>query len=217
MEQPIPEFSRRYTEEEYLRFAEASGAKHEYRDGRIIPYGGWEVDAAGLIVGMAGGTFDHGVIAANLTRAIGNRLQGRPCWVVGSDVRVRLTRKATYYYPDVSVGCHAPIFIPPDRRTTVTNPQVVIEVLSPSTIAADRGEKLYDYVRIDSLHEYALVDQDVPRVVIFSRHFDGTWAIGPAVEGLDASVTFSSLGVTVPLAEVYAGVDLPPSPPPPTP
>ena len=209
----IPEPRQRYTEAEYLAFEEASDTKHEYRNGQIIPFGGWERDPYGQILGMAGGTAEHGDIACNLIRELGNRLKDSTCKFGNSDVRVRVPRTGRYCYPDVSVTCEPRVFAPPNRRVTLVNPQVVIEVLSPSTADDDRGDKFRDYISIDSLQDYLLVAQDRPRVEAFYRQPDGVWAIGPAVEGLGSTVTFRSLGVTLPMADIYAGVDLPPPPP----
>ncbi len=199
MEQPIPSpppRARRATVSEYRRLEEAADFRSEYRGGQIVA--------------MAGGSFDHGAIAANLIGELRNRLKGRGCTVVGSDVAVRVDATSSYSYPDVSVVCGPPAFDPPGRRRVLTNPQVVVEVLSPSTAGLDRGDKFLDYIRLDSLQEYVLVDQARPRVNTFYRHPDGIWAVGPSAEGMDAAVTFRSLGVSVPLAEVYAGVTFPP-------
>jgi len=170
MEQLIPPQTRRVTVDEYLRMEEASETKHEFRDGRIID--------------VAGGTFAHGDIAANLIFQLKNQFKGNTCKAVGSDVRVRITRTPHYCYPDVTVICEPPIFDPPDKQTTITNPQVIIEVSSPSTLADDRKDKFYDYISIESLKEYILVAQDEARVDTFYRHTDGIWAIGPSAVGI---------------------------------
>jgi Uma2 family endonuclease len=148
MERPIPDRHRRYTVEEYFAICETADVKYEYRDGELIPHGGWERDDNGHILGMAGGTFEHGEIACNLIRELGNALKGCPCRVNNSDVRVRVSRSGRYVLPDVSVTCGQPVFDPPDRRLTLVNPQVIVEVLSPSTADDDRGEKFRDYIAI---------------------------------------------------------------------
>jgi Uma2 family endonuclease len=211
MEQPIPDRNRRYTVEEYLALDGVSDVKYEYWDGMLIPHGGWETDANGRIVGMAGGTAAHSDVACNLIRELGNALKGTPCKVGDSDLRVRSPRSGRYHYPDVSVTCGPRQFDPPDTEVTLVNPRVLIEVLSPSTEATDRGDKFREYIAIASLQEYVLASQDRPLVQTFRRSADGEWAVGPWVEGLDASLAFPSLGVTVPLAEVYAGVVFPPA------
>ncbi len=197
MEQPSPSApDRRYTVQEYLTLEEASVVKHEYRRGRIVA--------------MAGGTHAHALVAMNLGGELRSRLRDTPCIVTGSDVRVRVSATASYCYPDLSVVCAESVFDPPDRSVTLLNPQVVVEVLSPSTAESDIGGKFDDYMRIDSLQEYVLVAQNRPWARSFHRGPDGLWAIGPLVEGLQATLAFRSLGIDVPLAEVYAKVRLPP-------
>ena len=210
MERPIPDRDRRYTEQEYLHISAASDVKYEFRGGYLIPFGGWERDAHGRILGMAGGTATHNDIAMNLIRVLGNRLAGTPCRLGGSDLRVRIPKTGGYVYPDVSVTCGPRQFDPPDDELTLANPQVVIEVLSPSTADADRSDKLTDYIGIESLREYVLVAQDRPRVDTIHRRSDGSWAIGPWAEGLGGSVEFPSLSITLPLTEVYRDVTSPP-------
>ena len=209
MEQPVPERNRRYTEEEYLRISAASDIKYEFRHGEMIPFGGWERDDNGRILGMAGGTAEHADIASNLIVALRNRLTGTSCKVVGSDLRVRIPRTGLYCYPDVSVTCGPRVFDPPDETTMLVNPQVLIEVLSKSTADTDRGEKLTDYMGIESLQECLLVAYDRPRIDLFARRDDGSWATVRWAAGLDASIEIPSLGVTLLLTEVYAGVPLP--------
>ena len=206
-EQPVAD--RTYTEAEYLRISAASDIKYEFRHGQIVPFGGWERDESGRILGMAGGSAEHADIAVNLITGIKVRLAQTSCRVGNSDPRVHIPRTGRYNYPDVSVTCEPRVFVPPTETHTLVNPQVVIEVLSPSTAQDDWSEKRADYLSIDSLREYVLVSQHIPRIDTVHRRPDGTRAFGPWAEGLAASVEFPSLGVTVPLAEVYAGVAFP--------
>jgi len=184
---------RRYTAEEYLRLENDSTERHEFRDGQIIA--------------MAGGTYEHSLIAANVVRELGNRLKKGPCRVLESNLRIRMGRSVLYSYPDASVICGPPQFDLLDPgRMTMKNPHVVIEVLSPTTEAYDRGEKFDRYRQIESLEEYVLVAQDRPSVQTFLRQSDGTWLFTSA-NGLDASTKIHCLDVELPLAEVYAGID----------
>ena len=195
MEDVIPE--RRYSVEEYFRMEFDATEKHDYIDGQIVC--------------MSGGTARHSLITANLIAAVHGRLRGKPCRVYESNLRVAVKRDVRYSYPDLSVVCEEPQFDPKDKnQTTITNPRVVIEVLSPSTEASDRGEKFERYVKLASLQEYVLVLQGRPRVEAFSRQPDGTWLFAYA-DGTDAAVTLRSLGLELPLAEVYAGVEFDPS------
>jgi Uma2 family endonuclease len=183
---------RRYTVEEYLRLESEATDKHDYRDGEILA--------------MAGGSYEHGLITPNVITELGNRLRGKPCRVIDSNLRIAVARDVRYSYPDVSVICGEPQFDPKDRnRTTVTNPRVVIEVLSDSTEAADRGEKFQRYLKLESLEEYVLIAQDRARVETFFRQPDGTWLFA-YTEGRDATAHLRSLDVGLPLTEVYVGV-----------
>ena len=186
MEQPIPDRNRRYTVEEYLALDGVSDVKYEYWDGLLVPHGGWETDANGRIIGMAGGTARHSDVAVNLIRELGNALKGTSCKVGDSDLRVRSPRSGRYHYPDVSVTCDPRQFDPPDGEVTLVNPQVLIEVLSQSTEATDRGDKFREYIAIESLKEYVLVAQDQPLVQTFHRNADGGWVVGPWAAGREA-------------------------------
>lgn len=194
------EQSRRYTLEEYLRFEESSQEKHEFRNGEIIC--------------MSGGTYDHSLIASNLLRSLSNQLAASGCRVLGSDLRVRIPKKLRYCYPDVTVVCEAPQFDPASGRSTIMNPQVLVEVLSPSTEAMDRGEKLHHYLEIESLREYLLVSQTEARVDAFFHQAQGDWVLGSAT-GLRAIFKFRSLSATLSMKEIYSGVTVPPQSEPP--
>ena len=197
MEQAVPP-QRRYTVAEYLAMEAMADDRHEFRDGDILD--------------MAGATTPHVRIATNLTWRLAERLDGSGCEVLGSDQRVRSDR-TRYCYPDLTIACQPLAYDPPDGQVVLTNPRVVIEILSPATEAADRGEKFTRYRNLASLQEYLLVAQDRPQVEPFHRQADGTWAIGRIVSGLDATFAFRSLpGVGLSLAQVYAGVTFPPAP-----
>jgi Uma2 family endonuclease len=123
---------------------------------------------------------------------------------------VRISGSGNYYYPDLMVVCGSLEYSSPDRRTTITNPRVVIEVTSPSSEADDRGEKFSDYRRLDSVEDYVLVSQDRMQLETFYRQPDGLWVIGPTVTQPAQSAKFRSLGIEIPLADIYSGVELPP-------
>jgi Uma2 family endonuclease len=130
------------------------------------------------------------------------RLTGKRCGVFNFDLRVRNADNRFYTYPDIAIVCSEPQFGP---SHTLTNPVVLVEVLSASTEAHDRGLKFERYQHIDSLREYVLISQERPRVETFSRQTDGSWRY-LSVEGLESVVSIASVGVEVPLAEIYDGV-----------
>ncbi len=183
--------SARISVKEYFRLAEASPTKIEFKAGELID--------------MAGASLSHIRVSGNIQRQLGNRLEGKPCEVVGSDMRVKAASDR-YCYPDVTVFCDGPEFDPLDPNRSLVNPRVIIEVLSPSTEAADRGEKFFGYILLPSLDEYLLVSQQRPRIESFIRQPDGSWLVGNVVEGLAEVLLIRSLNIEIPLAEIYANV-----------
>jgi Uma2 family endonuclease len=200
----MPVKTRRCSVEEYLRLEAQSPEKHEYWDGVVVNLS--------QLIGMAGGTFEHSLITTNFTRALGNRLTNSPCRVMSSDLRVKLPQSRHYLYPDSSIVCQPPQFDPvAGGRTTLLNPRIVVEVISPSTETYDRGKKLLKYIQIPASEEVIFVAQSYPRIDSYFRHPDGSWTFSVAWE-LDASIRLRSLSVELPLREVYAGVEFPPDP-----
>ncbi len=179
----------RYTWGDYLAFEEAGGAKHEYLDGDIFA--------------MAGGTPEHALIAANVAGQLGTQLRGKPCKRYTSDLRVRVAATGLATYPDVSVICGKP-HLEPKSTTTVLNPTVLVEVLSPSTEEFDRGEKFDHYRRIPSLKGYVLVAYRERRVEVFRRRGQ-RWTRTEARSG--ESVPLEAIRCSLDVDGVYEGVD----------
>lgn len=148
---------------------------------------------------MAGGTPEHGRIQANLIREIGNALGRRPCVVFSSDVRVRIDASDRTTYPDLSVvsGKREVSRIDPHA---ITNPVVIVEVLSESTEREDRGEKFAHYRRLGSLQEYVLVAQEARRIEVFRRSPQG-WVLSEAGPG--EQLGLESVEVRVAVDDVY--------------
>ncbi|HXE53518.1 MAG TPA: Uma2 family endonuclease [Tepidisphaeraceae bacterium] len=205
MTQPV-ERRRHYTVEEYLQLESQSDEKFEYWDGFIV--------RLSELIGMAGGSYEHSIISANVIIALGNALQGGPCRVANSDLRVKRPRTPFYFHPDATVICgEAQLEHHSKNAPSLLNPRVVVEVLSPSTEAYDRGGKLRQYLEIPSLHEYVLVLQDTPRVESFWRRPDGSCSFN-AAEGLEANLLLCSLDVSIPLRQIYENITFPPPEPP---
>ncbi len=160
---------------------------------------------AGEIFAMAGGSPRHSRIKTNVLTQLNLRLQNQPCTPYDSDLRIRVPETNLYTYPDASVIC-GDLEFDDEQNDTVLNPTLIVEVLSPSTEAYDRGMKFDQYRRLESLREYVLVSQDAPRIERFLRNDDGTWNLA-VVNGLEESVNLLSIGVTLPLAEVFLKVD----------
>ncbi len=179
-----------YTPEQYLEIERRAAFKSEYH--------------AGQMFAMAGASREHNVITGNVIRRLGNALDGRPCETYPSDMKVLVSAGGLYTYPDVSVACGEPQFL--DRQGDVLlNPLVIVEVLSDSTEAYDRGAKFALYQRLDSLQEYLLVSQDKARVEKYLRQPAGQWLYS-RVDGVEGGISLDALGCRLSLSEVYARV-----------
>lgn len=158
----------------------------------------------GEVHAMSGATATHNTIAGNLYMALRQGLRGTPCRTHMEGVKVQIEAADGVLYPDVFVTCD-PVDLSPERETHKSAPKLVIEVLSPSTAAYDRGRKFELYQQLPSLQEYVLVEADRPHVDLFRRNAEGLWVLHPAGPG--ASVTLSSLGLTLSMDQVYEDVD----------
>jgi len=154
---------------------------------------------------MGGAGYAHNVAKDNLARVLGNLLAERGCRVLTSDMRVRIPERERYVYPDVVVFCGPPQ-LEDDHGDVLCNPQVVIEVLSDSTAAFDRGSKFAGYRSITSLREYVMVSIGERRVEHFTRGEDPRAWVLRAFEG-DTEVPFPTLGVHVSSSAIFDGID----------
>jgi Uma2 family endonuclease len=175
---------------DYLAIERRAEYKSEYVDG--------------VMYARAGGSERHNLIAANLITAIGVQLRDRPCRVYPSDLKVRVPDSKRFFYPDVSIVCGETRFAD-DERDVVLNPVVVVEVLSESTAASDRGKKFQSYQQIESLREYLLVSQDEYVVEHFLRQDDGHWLYTKAA-GLDEAIALPAVKCRLALRDVYSKV-----------
>jgi Uma2 family endonuclease len=181
-----PEQSRAYSLEEYVRLEEYSNVRHEY--------------LAGQIYAVAGGTPEHGTYAANIIGALTAQLSAKPCRVQTSDVRIRVRATGLDTYPDVSVVCGRAERDEQDPNA-ITNPIVLVEVLSPSTEVYDRGEKLEHYQHIESLQEVVFVAHDRKQLDLVRRESGERWVSVSA--GAGETLTLQSLGCTLSVDAVY--------------
>jgi Uma2 family endonuclease len=176
------------TPDEYVAWEREQTERHEYFGGEAFS--------------QAGGTRRHSQIAMNVGRVIGNALQNRDCIVHGSDMRVHVKATDYHAYPDVSVVC------PPvegSAEDVISNPVLIVEVLSPSTADFDRGGKFGHYRQIPSLQEYLVFWQDQARVEQHTRTAEG-WLLRENA-GRDQELQLESLNVPLKLAEVYSKVE----------
>lgn len=179
----------RMTETEYLAFEEKSDVKHEF--------------VAGKVYAMAGADWNHNIINGNIQTSLNTQLVSDPCAVVSSDMRLKVASKSvSFRYPDTMVICDEPDFVE-DRSDTISNPTIIIEVLSPSTALKDHNQKLDEYIKIDSLQDYILISQHQAKIEVYTRHISGKWLYSQ-VKGLTSTLELSSIGCTISLSQLYA-------------
>jgi Uma2 family endonuclease len=186
--------SLKYTLAEYLAFEERSETKHEYY--------------AGDLYAMAGASPTHNRLCFKLASLLDRQIEGRNCIGFSSDQKIWIEAAQLTTYADLTIVCGEAQY-DPEHPILLTNPHVIIEVLSPSTMAYDRGEKWEFYQQLPSLMEYLLVWQERPQIEQYSRQPDGSWRYLRIV-GLAEMVTLSSIKGPLSLAEVYSGLEFPP-------
>ena len=187
----LPARVEKFTAEEYLALERAAEYRSEFFDGEIFA--------------MAGGSPRHSQLKANLMTALGVPLSEHPCTLYDSDLRILVDQTGLYTYPDASIVCGEPEFID-GQSDGVLNPIALFEVLSDGTEAYDRGRKFGHYRRIESLQEYVLISQKEPLVERFQRNTDNTWTLTES-RGIDAMLTLSSVGISIPLSKIYNKLD----------
>lgn len=187
---PAQTQQRYYTPEEYLELEEAAEYKSEYIDGRIVP--------------MAGGTTNHNDIAGNIYAHLKLALRGQNYKVFIGDVRLWVPRYRVYTYPDVMVISGEPVF-EGNRTDTVTNPLMIVEVLSKSTKNYDQGDKFDYYRSIPEFREYLLIDQYKFHVKHFAKTSEGKWLL-TEYESVDAVLALSAIEWQIQFSEIYEGV-----------
>ncbi|HEX6037455.1 Uma2 family endonuclease [Longimicrobium sp.] len=180
---------KRITPDEYLARERHAEFRSEYLNGRILA--------------MTGASLQHAEIVLNIGSTLRDRLRARGCRVFVNDVRVRIASVSGYVYPDVVALCGTPAVLD-TRPPTLTNPHLVIEVLSGTTERYDRGEKFEAYRASEALAEYVLVDSRRVHVERYVRHGD-FWVHSAATE-LDTTLELSSVGTALTLREIYADV-----------
>jgi Uma2 family endonuclease len=186
----------RVSELEYLERERAAEFKSEFFDGEVFA--------------MAGGTAEHSLIALNTGAEFRHRLKRQPCVAYNADLRIKIEATGLFTYPDLSVIC-GPLRFVACTNDTVINPSVLVEVLSDSTEAYDRGKKFEHYRQIPTLQEYLLVSQKEPRIEQFIRQPDDRWTLNEAA-GLEKTLQVPSLKIAISLSEIFANVNFVPTP-----
>jgi len=176
--------------EDYVKTEIETNTKYEYHDGKIFA--------------LAGGTLNHGLICGNVYSGIRNQLtnKGSNCIPFTSEVKVFIKTKNSYVYPDSMVVCEG-MEKSDEEKNSITNPILIVEVLSKSTGEYDRGDKFYFYRQLESFKEYVLIEQDrhIVDVHYKSKNSD-LWRI-TRYEGLDKIIKLQSLGIDLTMKELY--------------
>jgi len=187
-----------YSPEQYLALERAALTKSEYLDGKIYPMDG-------TLLGMAGASERHNLIVANLVGELRAAVKGRLCRTYPSDMKVEVGPNGLFAYPDVSVVCGQPRFHD-DVRDMLLNPTLIVEVLSSSTEAYDRGAKFAQYRKISSLTDVLFVSTDATRVEHFARQANGQWLLSD-VSDIQRAVEIDSIHCSLAMSEIYALVE----------
>lgn len=182
---PIQQY---WTVEEYLAYEQETDIRHEYIDGEIFA--------------MAGGTENHSLITGNSYTEISYQLRGSSCRAYTSDLRAKIS-DIKYVYPDFSVVCGEAEFAD-DNHTMLTNPILVVEVTSPSSMNYDKGLKADYYRSLPSVQAYLLLEQNKVLAQLYKRH-DAGWLL-QEFDQLDMSIPLNVINCSLPLAEVYRGI-----------
>lgn len=177
------------TPSEYLAWEEQQECRYEYMDGEILA--------------MTGGTVNHSKIAVNLSTILRNHLRGSGCQVLNSDAKVQTTGSTAYFYPDISVTCDE---LDRNAEQFISYPCLIIEVLSASTEAYDRGKKFRKYRRSASLQEYVLVSTNEICLDVYQKNEQGRWELATYVAG--DIVEFRSVNLTLPIEQIYEDIVL---------
>lgn len=179
------------TPEQYLEIERAADFKSEYFDGEMFA--------------MSGAREAHNLVVANLLRELGNQLRNRPCRVYPSDMRILVNSTGLYAYPDVTALCGAPQFLD-GVADTLLNPELIVEVLSPSTEAYDRGLKFDHYKNIGAMRDYLLLATDRIHADLYTRQPDNRWLLTSSSEP-EASLTIESLGMQLIVSTLYEKIE----------
>ncbi len=186
----IPEL-KYMTEQEYLAFERSSSEKHEYYQGDIF--------------NMSGASQKHNKVDSNLRTEIGSFLKNAKCNVYGSNLRVHVKTESLYAYPDILVVCGEEKYLD-NEFDTLTNPSLIIEILSPSTADYDKGLKFELYRALESFKEYVLIDPVKIHVTHYQKNTDSSWLM-KEYKNIDDYLILVSIDMKLTLKDCYNGID----------
>jgi len=192
-----------YTHEEYLALEEKAEYKSEYHDGEIVPLFREIID--GEVVTMAGGSPEHSQVSANIITGLNIALDDSECITHTSDLKIRVEKVNRSFYTDALVVCDELEYFN-DSKNIITNPMLIVEVLSPSTADYDKRGKFFYYRQLQSLKEYVLIDPDEPYVDVYTFHEPGKWLLETYTE-LSQNIKLNSTNTEIPMSHIYKKVN----------
>jgi len=179
------------TIDDYIALEESSGVKHEFLDGAAFA--------------MTGASPAHNLMTFNVASILRPQLRGKSCRIYSSDLRLKVEATGLYTYPDASVVC-GPAQFADTPKNTITNPAVLIEILSPSTESYDRGKKSQHYRKIESLRAYLLIAQDSRHVELYVKEEQNRWVLAEFSQE-DAVVPLDTIGCAMTVKDIYEDVE----------
>ncbi|PWK26255.1 Uma2 family endonuclease [Arcicella aurantiaca] len=178
-----------YSPEEYLHLEREASYKSEYFQGEIFA--------------MAGASFNHNIVNENCSVLVGSYLKKKPCQSFSRDMKLHIPANTLYTYPDLMVVCGDKKFLD-DGKDVILNPVIIIEILSKSTEAYDRGEKFALYRSIPSLREYVLISSTSIRAEVMRKESDlGLWFLASEADTLEGSIEIKNINLTLSLSDIY--------------
>ena len=188
LKEPVHSYQKKfYSIQEYLEMEKDSFEKHEYYKGEIFA--------------MAGAGPRHNVISVNIITALANALKGKSCQPYGSDMRIHIPENSLFTYPDISIIC-GEIITSKENEETVTQPTVIIEILSPATKNYDRGEKFMLYRAIPALKEYILIDSESIHAEHFAINKEGLWQLKEH-NNPEEKISIETVNIQLMMQDVY--------------
>lgn len=192
VKEPAPKYFPKLSPSEFLEWERKEEFKHEYVNGEVLA--------------MVGASFNHNRITINIIIKVGSFLENKSCDIFGSDLRISVKWKDSYFYPDVTIICDEPEFDDEKIKDTIKNPVVIFEILSASTEDYDMGRKQMYYMQIPSLKQYILIDSQKVQIRIITKKDEvGTWKF-EEFNSIDDTIIIESINFQLTIPEVYKGV-----------
>ncbi len=191
VKEPAPKYFPKMSASEFLEWERKQEFKHEYVNGEVLA--------------MSGASFNHNRIATNIIIDAGSFLKGKSCNIFGSDLRISVKLKDSYFYPDVTIICDEPEFDGEKIKDTLKNPAVIFEILSSSTEDYDIGRKQIYYMQIKSLKQYIIIDSKKINIRTITKKEEGVWKFDE-LSTVNANLFIEPINFHISIPDIYKGV-----------